>query len=398
MKTIVIVHHTGEWGGATKSLIDLCEMLKNDYHVIVCIPKGYNDFSTKIARYGCSVYEADSIIPFINLYSGSPPIISVVTARSIKSLKNIKRFCTEILSLKPNVVIFNTLITAVSGRYLAKHTKVICIDRETLNTKFSKLFYRRLLDGKIDALTCLSEYERRKLNFKKSITMVFADCVRIDSLSNEDQVIVRGRERIPDDKYVILFMGGMAKIKGADIILRAMESLDNRFMLVFAGEVDESKLSRKQLLVHDIKYPGLFLFKKRVIRYYYKIKGTEKLYEPGLRDSIDDLIIASDIVVFPSTSVHQPRPCIEAGAYYKPVIISDYPETAEYFEEGYNALVFKPGNSNDLAKKIKYAAENKRKMEMIGKNNRKMTEEKHNYYMMEDIICFLIEKVCSHED
>ena len=52
MKTVVIVHHTGEWGGGTKSLIDLCEMLRDDYNVIVCIPKGYPDFGKKIERYG----------------------------------------------------------------------------------------------------------------------------------------------------------------------------------------------------------------------------------------------------------------------------------------------------------------------------------------------------------
>ena len=47
MKTIVIVHHTGIWGGGTKSLIDLCEMLGDDYHVIVCVPKGFPDIEGK---------------------------------------------------------------------------------------------------------------------------------------------------------------------------------------------------------------------------------------------------------------------------------------------------------------------------------------------------------------
>ena len=395
MKTVVIVHHTGEWGGGTKSLIDLCEMLRDDYNVIVCIPKGYPDFGKKIERYGCTAYEVSTSIPFINIYSGRPPLISVVTARSIKSLKGIKEFSKEILSLEPDVVIFNTLITAVSGRYLSRHTKVICIDRETLNTRFAKWIYRRLLDGKMDAITCLSEYERKKLDFKKSISGVFADCVRMDSLSDEERDTVRKREKIPQDKYAILFMGGLAKIKGADVILQAMEELDDRFTLLFAGEINESRLSRKQL-IHDIKYPGQYFFKKRIIRNYYRLKGTDKFHESGLRDSIDDLIIASDIVVFPSTSVHQPRPCIEAGAYYKPVIISDYPETAEYFRKGYNALVFRPGNATELAGKIKYAAENMEEMKMIGENNRRMTDSKHNYYDCRDTICSLIEKVCNH--
>lgn len=394
MRTVVIVHHTGEWGGGTKSLIDLCEMLSDSYHVIVCIPSGYPDFKKKIAKCRCDTYEVCTTIPFVNIYSGRPPLVSVVTARSVKSLKGIKRFGDEILALKPDIVIFNTLITAVSGRYLSKYTKVICIDRETLNTGIAKCIYRKLLDGKIDAITCLSEYERNKLNFKKTKSAVFADCVRLDALSGGEKNEIRIREGIPEGKYTILYMGGLAKIKGTDVMLQAMEELDDHFTLIFAGEMNRSRLSRKQL-IHDIKYLGHYLFKKRVIRSYNKLRGTTKLHESGLRDTIDDLIIASDIVAFPSTSVHQPRPCIEAGAYKKPVIISDYPETREYFKDGYNALVFKPGNASELAEKIQYAAQNTHEMEMVGTNNRVMTEKSHDYYACKEIICSLIEKVCN---
>jgi len=393
MKTVIIVHHTGEWGGGTKSLIDLCEMLTDNYRVIVCIPKGYPDFKNKIAKYGCETYESSTTIPFVNIYSGRPPLVSVVTARSVKSLRGVKRFGDEILALKPDVVIFNTLVTAVSGRYLSKYTKVICIDRETLNSGLAKRVYRRLLDGKIDAITLLSEYERKKLGFKKTESLVFPDCVRLDRLSGGEKNEIRIKEGIPEDKFAILFMGGLAKIKGTDVMLQAMQELDDHFTLIFAGEMNKSRLSRKQLL-HDIKYPGIYLFKKRVIKSYHALRGTTRLHESGLRDSIDDLIIASDIVAFPSTSVHQPRPCIEAGAYKKPVIISDYPETKEYFKDGYNALVFKPGDAHELSRKIQYAAQNRDAMKTMGLNNRTMTETKHDYYPCKDVIVSLIEKVC----
>ncbi len=397
MKTVVIVHHTGVWGGGTKSLVDLCEMLRDEYRVIVCIPQRYPEFQKKIVQYGCETYEVKTTIPFVNIYSGSPPLLSVVSLRSIKSLRGIKAFGDEILTLQPDVVIFNTLITAVSVNYLSSFTKVICIDRETLTTRVAKFIYRKLLDGKLNAITFLSEYEKNKLNFRHSKAVVFPDCVRLDTLSECEMDEVREREGISADKYAVLFMGGLAKIKGTDVILKAMERLDERFVLLFSGEMNERKLSSKQL-IHDIKYPAQYLFKKRVIKSYYKLKGTDKIYESGLRDSIDDLIVAADIIVFPSTSVHQSRPCIEAGAYYKPVIISDYPETEEYFKNGYNAIAFKPGNSEELSKKIQYAEHNKSKMEIMGNNNRQMTEEKHDFYKCKKNICSLIEKVCNNAD
>ena len=393
MKTVVIVHHTGDWGGGTKSLVDLCEMLRKDYRVVVCIPKGYPAFAEKIAQYGCSVHELSVSVPFVNLYSGSPPLLSVISLRSIRSLFNMRRVGDEILSLKPDIVLFNTLVTAVTARYLSRYTKVVCIDRETLTGRLSIRLYRRLLDRHLDAITCLSEYERKKLDFKHADSLVFPDCIRMDALTAGDAAEIRAKEGISDDRYAVLFMGGLAQLKGTDVMLEAVDALDERFVLIFAGAMNEAKLSKKQLL-HDLKYPGIYRFKKRVIRSYQRLKGTPKLYEAGLQDSVDELIIASDLVVFPSTSVHQPRPCIEAGAYGKPVILSDYPETAEFFRDGYNALTFRPGDARDLAGKILYACENPAEMERLGNNNRRMTETKHDFYSCKEIICSLIEKVC----
>lgn len=397
MKTIVIVHHTGIWGGGTKSLIDLCEMLGDNYNVIVCVPKGFHDFAGKISQYGCSAYEFSTHVPIINIYSGRPPLFSVLTLKSILSLRNMKKVGDEILSLKPDVVIFNTLVTAVTARYLAGHVKIICIDRETLTNRLEVLLYRQLLDKHLNAIAFLSEYERKKLNFRKAASIVFPDCIKLDALENQDKFHLREKAGIGTDKYAILFMGGLAKIKGTDVILEAMDSLDERFVLIFAGEMNESKLSKSQLW-HDIKYPAYYRFKKRVTKYYYKLKRTSLIYEVGLCDSVDELILMSDIVVFPSTSVHQPRPCIEAGAYRKPVVISNYEETKEYFKDGYNALTFKPRDADDLSRKLLYAIDHREEMKRLGNNNRIMTETKHDFYLCRERICSLIKKVCDNED
>lgn len=393
MKTVVIVHHTGDWGGGTKSLIDLCEMLRDEYKVVVCIPKGFSKFAKKIAECGCGVHELSASIPFINVYSGRPPLVSVVTLKSIRSLLNIRKTGKEILSLNPDVVIFNTLVTAVTARYLSRKTKVICIDRETLTSRAAKVLYRSLLDKHLSAITFLSECERKKLNFQKAESVVFPDCVHTEAVRKFDATAEREKEGIPENKFVLLFMGGLARIKGPDVMFEAMERLDNRFLLVIAGEIDEKQLSKKQLR-HDIKYPSIYRFKKRMRKVYYRLKGSPRIMEAGLRDSVDNLIAASDVVVFPSTSVHQPRPCIEAGLYNKPVIISDYEETKEYFVDGFNALTFTPNNAGALAERIQFAIEHKDKMKTMGDNNRLMTDSKHNYSDCKGIICSLIERAC----
>lgn len=393
MKTVVIVHHTGDWGGGTKSLIDLCEMLRDEYNVIVCIPKGFPRFREKIIECGCNVHEMAATIPFVNVYSGSPPLVSMVTLKSLRSLLNIKKTGKEILSLEPDVVIFNTMVTAITARFLSRKTKVICIDRETLTSRISKALYRGLLDKHLKAITFLSEFERKKLDFRKAETVVFPDCVHTESIREYDAGEVRKKEKIPENRFVLLFMGGLAKIKGPDVIFEAIERLDDRFLLVIAGKIDEKQLSDKQLR-HDIKYPSIYRFKKKLKKAYLSVKGSSKIVESGLRDSVDELIVASDVVVFPSTSVHQPRPCIEAGIYKKPVIISDYEETKEYFIDGYNALTFRPCDSKELAERITYAFEHKDELKVMGENNRLMTVSKHSYLECKTIICSLIERIC----
>ena len=94
-KTIAIIHHTGDWGGGTKSLLDLCEMLKDEYRVIACVPKGSHKLVYKIIENGCRAYEMNTVIPFTNLYSGQPPLLSGATLQSLRSLTYIDLFCSD---------------------------------------------------------------------------------------------------------------------------------------------------------------------------------------------------------------------------------------------------------------------------------------------------------------
>jgi len=378
MKRLIIIHHTGTLGGGTKSLIDTADMLMDEYEVIVCIPKGDPGFIDLLLKKSIHTVELNTYIPFLSDYSGRPPLISKSTLNSILSLFNIKKFCNEILKFEPDIVIFNSIVTSISAKYLPSNITKICIDRETMVHRTSINRYRQIFNKYVDGVAFISEYESSKFNLNNLTTTIIPDSVPLGAVLIENIETSRRKCNIPLKKFVILYMGGSSFIKGTDIILKAVNSLNDDYHLIVAGNFNKKSISIKSIFKHLI-YP-CFAYRQIILRReYLKSIRRKNVSFVGNVTEISGLMNAADVVVFPSFNVHQPRPCIEAGYYGKPVILSDYSETKEFFKDGYNALTFKPRKYKELVKKIVYAKSNPDEMKRIGKENRRMSLEKHNF-------------------
>ena len=97
----------------------------------------------------------------------------------------------------------------------------------------------------------------------------------------------------------------------------------------------------------------------------------------GVQKNIADWISAADILVFPTTIVHQARPIYEAGSLHRTIIVPDYENYRDNLIDGYNGITYLKKNYNDLAIKIVYAYENQDSLEEMGDNNFKMTCDTH---------------------
>ena len=379
-KTICIIHHTGDMGGGTKSFIDVMKMLKNDFNVIACIPSGADKLKGILDTEGIEVKEINSRIPLLPRYSGGSSLFSTSMFRSLLGLrkKNIKSFCAEIEVLKPDVLIFNSIVTVVSAPFFSSKIKKICFVRETIVNTLSGNYFRKIIENHISGVCFLAEAEKDKMKLTHSSAIVIPDSMPSTNTVCIDRDTARNSEGLPVNEYIILYMGGMLPIKGAETALDAVSRLGAGYRLIIGGTFDEDLLSLHSIVNHwySVKYIT-YMLKLRIS--YFRVKRRGLVTTTGYRQDISGIISACDVVVFPSTSVHQPRPCIEAGYYDKPVIISDYTETKEFFKDGYNALTFKPKSSKELAKKLKYAKENPSVMMKLGVNNHKMSDELHNY-------------------
>jgi glycosyltransferase involved in cell wall biosynthesis len=394
MITICVIHHTGFLGGGTKSFIDILNMLKHDYRVIACIPKGSIALIRVLEQNGIGYHELNFGIPTFPYYSGCSSLVSRTVLKGILEFRHEQDFVDEITNLRPDILIFNSVVSCVSGRKFSPNIKKICFVRETFKQTIWDKIYRTILEKYFMAVCFIAEHEQNYIKLQRPITEVIPDCLdphEIKVYTKKEACIL---ENLDPDKFYILFMGGVDNIKGANNILKAMGYLDRDCYLIIGGYFNEQDLNWGTILSHWYS-PRFVINRLKVRKYFRKQKQAMRVLYTGFRKDIATLMCACDIVVFPSNEAHQPRPGIEAGEYKKTVIISDFEATKEYFIDGYNAIVFKPHNAKDLADKINDLKINPELINILGENNYHMTRTTHNYFKTQEKLKAFLDKCIS---
>ena len=388
-KTVLILHHVSTMGGGTKSLIDIAIMLKNKYRVILCVPSGSKEICDIAEKHDIEIYETKTPIPSLNLYSGMPGYFNRYFWTRLFRFRKNKELISEFLKFEPDAVIFNTSVTALIAKDLPLRVKKVCIVRETFICSPLNRIIKRNFEERFDGIAYIAQHEMDYINVKRPLQTVIPDCLEPDTISVYDKHTLRRHYGIPDDCFCSLFMGGINKIKGLDVLLKAAEKLGDNYKFIIAGEINDAVLTNKFLFSHFRN----ILFRITVKKHLEKMEESGKIIRIGYVTDISPYMSICDTVVFPSTAAHQPRPCIEAGNYERSCVISDYDATKEYFIDGYNALTFKPGDSQDLADKLKYLASNPKQNAELAFNNKKMSQEKHNFTITQKKLYSFFERI-----
>lgn len=183
--------------------------------------------------------------------------------------------------------------------------------------------------------------------------MHLADNLREDENSNGE----RG--------YSIMYAGRLFWMKGITFLLKAYESLkkqfDNIHLTIFGKGPLESEVRRfvaSQGSRGNVHFGGF-------------IPHRELIKE----------IVRTDVVVFPSLYESQPMFLLEAMACRKPVIAFNLPYAREIVKDGYNGLLARAYDVEDLSRKIALALQDKKLRLMIGEKGHEYVEENHNWDM-----------------
>ena len=166
-----------------------------------------------------------------------------------------------------------------------------------------------------------------------------------------------------------LFVGRLSGEKGVHILLRAWNKLRDIPLQIIG---DGPLLEEATLVVRT-----------------YGLRAVDLLGRLP-RQEVLALMKRAGLLIFPSELYEGfPVTLAEAFACGVPVIVSRLGAMAEIVDDGHTGLLFNPGDSEDLAAKVRWAMDHPNAMGRMGENARQVYEDKYtperNYQMLLDI-------------
>lgn len=379
---ILIFHHSNVIGGAGISLIDiLLSINKNLYDITVYIPRGKKDLYDEIKKLNITIKFFQFEIPIIEHFSGLFHFI--LSPRSIINIFSILRSRINILNIikieNPSILILNSMTLSYIG-YFLKNIKIkkICFHRETFIKGFlgfRTTIIKYFLSNYFNVLVFISKFDFQKVSTLKTEKYLIYDKVHLDKFT--------GNFKTSNKDFIILFTGGMQRIKGALVILRALTILPKTIKLLFIQyDLNLSDFSKIPLLIsfkERIKYLFSIGYNYKIFKFIKRKNLSSRIILLGSQSNMSKFFNQSDVVVFPSTSPHQARPLYEAGAAKKPILITKSENIKEFFINGQNGYWFNNKDYKTLAKQILILSTDSKLRYKLGENNYSLTLKNHDF-------------------
>jgi glycosyltransferase involved in cell wall biosynthesis len=161
----------------------------------------------------------------------------------------------------------------------------------------------------------------------------------------------------PTEKDYILYFGRLSQEKGIHHLIRAMKNVNEKIILNIVGNGSQTNVLQE--LVAELNLKNVF--------FVGELKGKD----------LDSIISESLFTITPSVWYENfPNTIVESFYFSKPVIGSDIGGIPELVQEGETGLLFRPGNSEELAQKINYLYENPIIRNDLGIKAKQFIEEK----------------------
>ncbi|MBT3681789.1 MAG: glycosyltransferase family 4 protein [Candidatus Marinimicrobia bacterium] len=356
--SVAIIEPVGGHGGMDYYDLSLCEGIQKAGGSPVLITSDYMNMSRKFQF---------PILPYFKKVFSEPTTFQKILKHVGYLIKSIGFVKSE----KINVVHFHffqfTLLEFfnLTISFLARLTIVATVhDVESFNSKDNRflkrmifLYLTKIIVHNQTSLNSIIDYDSR-LGRKCEIIHHGNFINQIKKLPcNESREYLELDPEIP----VLLFFGQIKKVKGLEILLRAMTLLkkqDTQVLLLIAGKVWKDDFQKYEKYIHENEL-GEWIVKH--IRYI-----------PN--DQVDYYYNACDMVVLPYKKIYQSAVLLMAMSYNKPVLVSNIGGMTEIISDGINGYTFEAGNEIDLADKIQLIISN-------SVNSRVIAEQGFQYIM-----------------
>ena len=269
-----------------------------------------------------------------------------------------------------NIVLITSFILSVPNVISWVHTS---FNNREQNSKRFDWLYRRLkgallkTSNKIIPVSkFLGEIVQQRYRLNKNNIYPINNVLK-DSFEN-----VRAYESVK--KNTIICVGRLVSEKGHRILFYAFKDLINNGYLVNLSIIGDGPL-RKSL---------------KKLSQQLEISDYCTFYGNIAHNEVISRIKNSFCTVIPSAYEGLPYVLLESMALEKPIIASRIDSIKEVIKDGYEGLLFHPGDSSDLLKKLSLIIENKTLREKIKQNARKKFK---NYYCLGRQMPIIINKI-----
>ncbi|MDA9316900.1 glycosyltransferase family 4 protein [Polaribacter sp.] len=349
MKKLLIIHHSSVIGGAGISLFNLIQVAKEDFDITVYVSNLHDDYSNFLISNNIHVQKYEGRMPAIYYHASSGGVTSKAFWLRLVLIPIKYKFWKKVIqNSNADLVLVNSLVLCWMSILTSKYQlKSLCFVRETFVRKgtgaISKI-QRRFL-ALFTGVSFISNYDLKVANLpgivKKFVNHNYIIPKENTKLYEEDNAI-----------FSILYIGGISKIKGIEVVIKAAKILksfpDIHFNIV--GEdysaLKDLKFKLKNIFNKNIKLSKKI--KKQVVE--NDLQKTVSFH--GLQKEMDTHFKACDVLICPIVTPHQQRGIFEAGWYSKPVIVSDFEQLHWSVKDGANGAFFKPNSAEGLADKI----------------------------------------------
>lgn len=328
MKKILYIHHSGNLGGAPKSLfLILKELNLKLYNAkIICISKG--PVQDLFSELNIPVIINESIFPFHGstvVAKWSMHTYKINLLQSINSYRAAKRLFQD---ERPDIVHLNSsslCFVAWAAKSVDKTITVICHVREPLRKSLFGYLIKNICYHFVDKFIAIENFSAESMMTKGNISVIYnpVDLQLFNPLVKSD--ILRSDLGLSPDTIIFLFLARVAPGNGVLEFLEVAEKLqaiNDKFKFIVVGFNENAKDSySKSVRVKAQKISNSFLL--------------------AFRSDVAEVIASCDIMIIPFTEPHFARSGIEAAAMGKPCIGSDIGGVKECIIDGKTGFLYK---------------------------------------------------------
>lgn len=171
---------------------------------------------------------------------------------------------------------------------------------------------------------------------------------------------------LPKEKRIILFFGMIKKVKGLEVLLKALRPVVDKnpdVVLLIAGKPWKNDFSTYEKIIEENNLSNNCILHTKFIAH----------------EDVEHYYCASDLVVLPYKKIYQSGVLMMTLSYEKAALTSDLPPLKEIISDNENGFLFESENVENLTKKLNVILSDNELLEKVTSKGKELIKTKYSW-------------------